>query len=102
MLGSSNCSLCDPGYACPDPAAPPEKCAVGSYAAGAAFECEPCLPGYRCPEGSVNAAPLGSEREAARTSNLQPDANVRICDSFDERSSTMLRYLGESHRFVRK
>ena len=35
-------------------------------------------------------------------SNLQPDFNVRICDSFDASSSAVLRELDESNRFVQK
>jgi hypothetical protein len=33
-------------------------------------------------------------------SNLQHDFNVRICDSFDASSSTVLRELDESNRFI--
>jgi hypothetical protein len=35
-------------------------------------------------------------------SNLQPDFNVRVCDSFDASSSAVLRELDESNRFVQK
>jgi hypothetical protein len=35
-------------------------------------------------------------------SNLQPDFNVRACDGFDASSSSMLRELDESNRFVQK
>jgi hypothetical protein len=35
-------------------------------------------------------------------SNLQPDFNVRVCDRFDARFSTVLRELDESNRFVQK
>jgi hypothetical protein len=35
-------------------------------------------------------------------SNLQPDFNVRICDSFDASSSAVLRELDESNRSVQK
>jgi hypothetical protein len=35
-------------------------------------------------------------------SNLQPDFNMRICDSFDASSSAVLRELDESNRFVQK
>ena len=35
-------------------------------------------------------------------SNLQPDFNVRLCDSFDASSSAVLRELDESNRFVQK
>ena len=35
-------------------------------------------------------------------SNLQPDFNVRLCDGFDARPSSMLRELDESNRFVQK
>ena len=35
-------------------------------------------------------------------SNLQPDFNVSVCDSFDATSSSVLRELDESHRFVQK
>ena len=34
--------------------------------------------------------------------NLQPDFNVRICDSFDASSSAVLRELDESNRSVQK
>ena len=39
---------------------------------------------------------------AAWNSNLQPEFNVRICDSFDASSSAVLRELDESNRFVQK
>ena len=39
---------------------------------------------------------------AVWNSNLQPDFNVRICDSFDASSSAVLRELDESNRFVQK
>ena len=35
-------------------------------------------------------------------SNLQPDFNVSVCDGFDASSSSMLRELAESNRFVQK
>ena len=35
-------------------------------------------------------------------SNLQPDFNLSICDSFDANSSAVLRELDESNRFVQK
>ena len=35
-------------------------------------------------------------------SNLQPDFNVSVCDTFDASSSAMLRELDESNRFVQK
>ena len=35
-------------------------------------------------------------------SNIQPDFNVSICDSFDARPSAVLRELDESNRFVQK
>jgi hypothetical protein len=38
----------------------------------------------------------------AWNSNLQPDFNVRICDSFDASSLAVLRELDESNRFVQK
>ena len=34
--------------------------------------------------------------------NLQPDFNVRVCDSFDAISSAVLRESNESNRFVQK
>ena len=40
--------------------------------------------------------------KAVWNSNLQPDFNVRICDSFDASSSAVLRELDESDRFVQK
>ena len=42
------------------------------------------------------------ESLAVWNSNLQPDFNVRICDSFDASSSDVLRELDESNRFVQK
>ena len=41
-------------------------------------------------------------RKRVWESNLQPDFNVRVCDSFDASSSTVLRELDESNRFVQK
>ena len=41
-------------------------------------------------------------RGAARNSNLQPDVNVRVCDSCDASSSAVLRELDESNRFVQQ
>ena len=35
-------------------------------------------------------------------SNLQPDFNVSVCDSFDASSLAVLRELDESNRFVQK
>ena len=40
--------------------------------------------------------------EAVWKSNLQPDFNARVCDSFDASSSAVLRELDESHRFVQR
>ena len=42
------------------------------------------------------------EPGAVWNSNLQPDFNVSICDSFDASSSAVLRELDESNRFVQK
>ena len=42
------------------------------------------------------------EAEPVWKSNLQPDFNVSVCDSFDARSSAVLRELDESNRFVQK
>ena len=39
---------------------------------------------------------------AVPNSNLQPDFNVSVRDSFDEISSAVLRELDESNRFVQK
>ena len=39
---------------------------------------------------------------AVPKSNLQPDLNVVVFDSFDAMSSSVLRELGESNRFVQK
>ena len=39
---------------------------------------------------------------ALRNSNLQPDFNVRVVECFDTSTSTMLRELDESNRFVQK
>jgi len=41
-------------------------------------------------------------REPVWNSNLQPDFNVRVCDSFDATFSAVLRELDESNRFVQK
>ena len=41
-------------------------------------------------------------RKRVWESNLQPDFNVRVCDSFDASSSAVLRELDESNRFVQK
>ncbi|KAH8047417.1 hypothetical protein JL722_13044 [Aureococcus anophagefferens] len=49
--------------------------------------------------------PRGLERRGLGpvwNSNLQPDFNVRICDSFDASSSAVLRELDQSNRFVQK
>ena len=43
-----------------------------------------------------------SPHRAVWNSNLQPDFNVRICDSFDASSSAVLRELDKSNRFVQK
>jgi hypothetical protein len=51
-------------------------------------------------EGSVVNAP--DTRQSARNSNLQPDFNVRVFDTFDTSSSSVLRELAASHRFVQK
>ena len=40
--------------------------------------------------------------QAVWKSNLQPDFNVSVCDSFDAISSALLRELDESNRSVRK
>ena len=40
--------------------------------------------------------------DAVWKSNLQPDFNVSVCDGFDASSSSMLRELDESNRFVQK
>jgi hypothetical protein len=42
------------------------------------------------------------DAEPAWQPNLQPDFNVRVCDSFDASSSAVLRELDESNRFVQK
>ena len=41
-------------------------------------------------------------RRAVWNSNIQPDFNVSVCDSFDASSSAVLRELDESNRFVQK
>ena len=43
-----------------------------------------------------------SALDAVPNSNLQPDFNVSVCDSFDATSSAVLRELDESNRFVEK
>ena len=48
------------------------------------------------PKQEINAC------EPVCKSNLQPDFNVSICDSFDPSSSALLRELDESDRFVQK
>ena len=45
---------------------------------------------------------LNNMHEPVWKPNLQPDFNVRICDSFDASSLTVLRELDESNRFVQK
>ena len=68
----------------------------------------PCAPDARacaeavllalCGQGSLSDA----ASDAVWKSNLQPDFNVSICDSFDASSSAVLRELDESNRFVQK
>ena len=53
-------------------------------------------------EERAAAEVLHDEDEPAWKSNLQPDFNVNECDSFDARSSAVLRELDESNRFVQK
>ena len=48
------------------------------------------------------AVAVALQHRAVRNSNIQPDFNVRICDSFDASSSAVLRELDESNRFVQK
>ena len=48
--------------------------------------------------GTVDDAELG----AVWNSNIQPDFNVSIRDSFDAISSALLREIDESNRFVQK
>ena len=43
-----------------------------------------------------------SALDAVPNSNLQPDFNVSVCDSFDATSSAVLRELDESNRFVQR
>jgi hypothetical protein len=45
---------------------------------------------------------LRVDARPAQKSNLQPDFNVRVCDSFDACFSAVLRELDESNRFVQK
>ena len=45
---------------------------------------------------------VGNLRADLCGSNLQPDFNVRVCDRFDARPSSMLRELDESNRFVQR
>ena len=49
-------------------------------------------------KGEVDEIPRG----AVWKSNLQPDFNLSVCDGFDASSSSMLRELDESNRFVQK
>ena len=51
---------------------------------------------------ATSCAAGGWEYDPAWNSNIQPDFNVRICDSFDASSSAVLRELDESNRFVQK
>ena len=44
----------------------------------------------------------GVLRPPARTSNIQPDFNVRVRDSLDANLLAVLRALNESDRFVQK
>jgi hypothetical protein len=45
---------------------------------------------------------VGHAREPVWNSNIQPDFNVRVRDSFDAISSAVLRELDESNRSVQK
>jgi poly(3-hydroxybutyrate) depolymerase len=47
-------------------------------------------------------SPEGDEHWSVWKSNLRPDFDVRVCDSFDGSSSAVLRELDESNRFVPK
>ena len=76
---------------------------IAAYEADALIElCED----MRSPLGATFAISDQAEKEAARAavwnSNLQPDFNVRVCDSFDIIIFTVLRELDESNRFVQK
>ena len=59
------------------------------------------LDGWRDFETTDSAA-NAPWHPAAWNSNLQPDFNVRICDSFDATSLAVLRELDESNRFVQR
>ena len=49
QAGSTACTDCPPGYACPDTmAANKEACDPGWYATGKATECTPCTAGKYC------------------------------------------------------
>jgi hypothetical protein len=75
------------------------------------------VAGERCPDVDLASLPTppsleddilagetsrGFVSEAVWNSNLQPDFNVRTCDSFDASSWAVLRELDESNRFVPK
>jgi hypothetical protein len=61
MGGVEECTLCDPGYACPPGAMNMTICPVGSYSSGGVGGCTACTPGWRCPEGSSSSTPAGAE-----------------------------------------
>ena len=67
-----------------------------------------CLTGTPVVNASTDVLSLfrvlgyGGPRPAVWNSNLQPDFNVRVYDSFDASSSAVLREIDESNRFVQK
>ena len=63
---------------------------------------EPRFAAPRAPLVARRDAPQRRDGAPAWNSNLQPDFNVRICDSFGASSSAGLRELDESNRFVQK
>ena len=50
--GSSECTLCSPGQACPLPFTKPMPCVAGQHTDGesGAVVCQDCPPGYFCPD----------------------------------------------------
>ncbi|XP_067826822.1 delta-like protein 4 [Heptranchias perlo] len=53
---ASNCTACEPGYYCADPAEP-KLCPQGFYSHGSSASCLPCHAGYVCRPGSKSPNP---------------------------------------------
>jgi hypothetical protein len=86
-------------------ALPPGASLAGGHLSLEAFVMAPARFVERLPLAVANdALELALELTPAPVwnSNLQPDFNVRVCDSFDASSSAVLRELDESNRFVQE